>query len=348
MRRRRTERGFTLVELMVSLVLFSFAIAGVLAIAVSMAQGYREQRQIVETETNARGALDFIADSLRMASPGVRSGVVRTDDGTELIIDPDTTKYVENAMSLPAGSCVQNGSIRVQNNAGLNGSDILDVVFASGPVVTTLTQAWTVGDSELDVVTNEGFAEGDTVLLTDGNDGRLVRVDALEGTDELELEAPQCTMSAPSTAYAAKTTLVIRALHARFYLVNDSAEGISTALWMDPDADGPLPGEPLADWIEDFQVAVGIDENDDGTILDNEWARSNTLVTSAPSTFTPGRKLYAVRITLVARPASALVATTATYYKPEIEDHAPSGPADTLRRRVLSTTVEIRNLQDSP
>ena len=350
-RRRRSQAGFTLIELMVSLVLFSFAIAGVLAIAVSMAQGYREQRQVVETETTARGALDFIADALRMASPGVRTAVLKsmTSGPDILTIDPSAAVAVEDTMGALGGSCPQ-GTLRVQNNAGLNGSDILDVVFASGPVVTTLKTSWDKNSVSIDVFDTSSLAAGDTLLITNGTDGRLVRVASVTDADTLALETPTCTVTDPAGAglYPA-TTLVVRALRARFFLQANATDGIDTALYMDPDGDGGLPAEPLADWIEDFQVAVGIDENtvppSDKTIDADEWAYS-----AAAGAFTDDgtRKLHAMRVTLVARPASRLVATTATYTKPVIEDHNPGGSPDTFRRRVLSTTIEIRNLQDSP
>ena len=350
-RRRRSQAGFTLIELMVSLVLFSFAIAGVLAIAVSMAQGYREQRQVVETETTARGALDFIADALRMASPAVRNAVLKTKTvGPDvLVIDPSNTVTVEDTMGATSGPCPQ-GTIRLQNNTGFNGSDILDVVFASGPVVTTLKSTWDKTSLSIDVFDTSSLAAGDTLLLTNGTDGRLVRIDSITDGDTVALLAPTCTVTDPSGAgsYPA-ATMVVRALRARFFLDDNPTDGVDTALYMDPDGDGGLPAEPLADWIEDFQVAVGIDENtiapSDKTIDPDEWVYS-----AAAGTFTADgtKKLHALRVTLVARPASRLVATTATYSKPVIEDHNPGGSPDTLRRRVLSTTVEIRNLTDSP
>ena len=350
MRRRRSQAGFTLIELMVSLVLFSFAIAGVLAIAVSMAQGYREQRQVVETETTARGALDFIADALRMASPGVRSGVLKsqTTSPDVIIIDPSSTLTVEDTMGAASGSCPQ-GTLRLQNNAGLNGSDILDVVFASGPVVTTLKSTWDKTTTSIDVYDTSSLAAGDTLLLTNGAEGRLVRIASVTDVDTLALETPTCTVTDTATNPLPASTLVIRALRARFFLQSNPTDGIDTALYMDPDGDGGLPAEPLADWIEDFQVAVGIDEDviapSNQTIDADEWVYS-----AAAGTFTADgtKKLHAVRITLVARPASQLVATTATYTTPIIEDHSPTGAPDTYRRRVLSTTIEIRNLQDSP
>src|SRR5712671_6050324 len=68
---RRSEAGFTLVELMISLVIFSFVIAGILSVAVAMTQGMREQRQAVLAESAVRVPMDFLVDALRQASPGV-------------------------------------------------------------------------------------------------------------------------------------------------------------------------------------------------------------------------------------------------------------------------------------
>ena len=76
---RLDERGFTLVELMIALVLFSFAVAGVLSVAVSITRGYREQRQAINAEAAVRAPIDFLADALRQASPGVSDPSKITD-----------------------------------------------------------------------------------------------------------------------------------------------------------------------------------------------------------------------------------------------------------------------------
>jgi len=48
------QRGFTLVELMVSLVIFSIAIAGILSVAVSMANTRRLTGSSIATSRSAR------------------------------------------------------------------------------------------------------------------------------------------------------------------------------------------------------------------------------------------------------------------------------------------------------
>src|SRR6478672_7119852 len=70
-------RGFTLVELMISLVLFSIAVAGVLSVAVSMTVGFRTQRQVIAAEVAARAPIDFLADAIRGASPGASLGDIK-------------------------------------------------------------------------------------------------------------------------------------------------------------------------------------------------------------------------------------------------------------------------------
>src|SRR5258706_12328714 len=121
--KRAQQAGFTLIELMVSLVLFSFAIAGVLAVAVSMSQGFRDQRAAVNAEAAVRIPLDFIVDALRQASPGAPTGTI-TDVGT----------------------VCQQGVLFVANNetaahdATLTGWDQLGVIYAAGGLRT-----WTPG-----------------------------------------------------------------------------------------------------------------------------------------------------------------------------------------------------------
>ena len=102
---RDTQRGFTLIELMVSLVLFSFAVAGVLAVAVSMTQGFRENRMTNIEEQSARVPMDYLTDALRQASPGV------TDPSQ--VQDADTCQI---------------GAITV-TDGGATGTDSLDVIY---------------------------------------------------------------------------------------------------------------------------------------------------------------------------------------------------------------------------
>ncbi|MBS1119924.1 MAG: Type Pilus-assembly protein [Deltaproteobacteria bacterium] len=316
MSRRRSQRGFTLVELMVALTLFAILISGVLAVAVSMAQAYREQRQVTSTEASVRGAMDFISDALRGLSPGVASGNIQ---------DVQTCTI---------------GAISVVNST--TGPDQMDVVVASGAVVTSLRTAYTVGGATSTAITvtdASQLAAGDTLLITNATVGHLVHVNSVNtSTGAVTLVAPACVPGLFPAAGYPVGSLVIRAVRARFRI--GTFDGISNVLLMDVDADG-LNEEPLAENIEDMQIAIGVDVNGDTGIATTEWAfSSGTGALAGP--------IRALRVSLVSIEGTAMRNVTGAFLRPAAEDHPVATAPDAFRRRVLKSTVEIRNLGDSP
>jgi prepilin-type N-terminal cleavage/methylation domain-containing protein len=336
-RRRASQAGFTLIELMISLVLFSFAIAGVLAVAVSMVNGYREQRLAVTTEGAARAAMNYLADALRGASPGVPLGdVSHTVTGTT-----------------PAGC--RDGALTVVNNglaaANSDSPDELYAVFASGSVVTTSTTVYDAASASMTVINASEIEAGDTLLITNYAKGHLVNVVSKAG-DVLTLDGVDCstgTSAFPAGDYPAGS-VVVRAMRARFFI--QDLDNIPT-LFMDPDAEGPLPEEPLAEGIEDMQIAIAIDTDADNAISENgaaadddEWVY-NAKLDAVPATPLPLGTVRALRITLIAR-AVGQVTGVGTFRRPAAEDRDASGADDNYRRRVLTSVIEIRNLGGSP
>lgn len=320
-RSRQRQAGFTLVELMVALVLFAFAIAGVLSVAVSLTAGFREQRQAVMSESAVRAAMDFMGDAIRSASPAMTGGAIED-------------------LTAASGTC-PSGSIKVTNSA--SAPDSVQVVFAYGAVTTSLRSAYSTSLNAITVGNAANFVAGDTVLLTDGTTGHLLHVDAVNtATGVLTLASPGgCTSATfPSGGYPIGT-FVIRAMRANFYI--GTFDGQSNVLLMDPGADGVDP-EPLAENIEDMQIANGMEQDtpSDGVQAD-EWFSANTTTLAGT--------VRALRITLVARTADPLRGGgtgTPPFFRPLAEDHGAASTTDWYRRRVLTSVIEIRNLLGSP
>ena len=299
----KTERGFTLVELMISLVLFSFVVAGVLAVATALTQGFREQRSAITAEEAVRVPLDFVSDAIRQASPGVS----------------DPSKVVD------AATCTT-----------------LDLVYASGGIVTSLrTNTFIVGTTtSMTVADASQLNAGDYVLITDFGSGHLYKVTNVTGS-VLTLASSSCT------AYTYPVgAIVIRAQHAKFSI--GTVDG-NPALMMDPDSGGSAAAEPLAEGIEDMQIAMGIDADGSNGISevgtaagDDEWYYNKSGETYAGSA-----AIRALRVTLIGRTLDQLKAATASFARPVAEDHA-AGTADRYRRRVLRAIVEVRNVGGSP
>jgi len=318
-RRRAAQAGFTLVELMVSLVMFSFAIAGVLAVAVSMANGFREQRLAIGAESTARAGMEFIADALRGVSPGVESGVIYH------------------------GDCSAPGAIKVTDST--TASDRISAVFAYGSVVTSSRTALDSTDNVVTVTDASQLAVGDTLLVTNFAVGHIVEISGVSGSDLTLASTNRCLLSYPTGGYPAGS-MVIRALHAEFYVADQ--DGIPT-LFMDPDSGGAAPAEPLAEGIEDLQVAIGIDSATDGiSDVENAGAGLDEWWHNVAGEVMPVTGLIrAVRLTLVARSTGKLTGTASSSL-PDVEDRVGSPPLDSYRRRVLTSIVEIRNLGGSP
>jgi prepilin-type N-terminal cleavage/methylation domain-containing protein len=333
--KRTAQRGFTLIELMISLVLFSFVIAGVLAVAVSMSQGFREQRASVTAEGAVRVPLDFLADAIRQASPGAPSG---------LIWDPNT--------------CTQ-AALEVYNNSGVGlaaGTDKLDVIYASGAVLTSSREIYTSTSTTLQVNDASQLAPGDSVVISDTSQGILVKITSITANNLTIVPQPSCLLTPPILPATATIlgpypigSLVIRAQHAWFYI--DYLDG-NPQLMFDPDAKAStVDAEPLAEGVEDLQLVKAIDATgngipDDGvtpTTVD-EWIYNKTGDVNPI-----GGTLRAVRVTLVARTLSGLIGNLLSYNRPAVEDHAAAPVnSDNYRRRILRTTAEVRNMSVSP
>jgi hypothetical protein len=303
---------------MISLVLFSLAIGGVMSVAVSFSNGLREQRATVGADASARLTLVALADALRQVSPGVASGTIQD-----------------------AGTCTT-GALAVTNSS--TGADQLDAIFGSGGVVTSTSAIYTAGTTSLRVVDASQLAAGDSIVISNATQGHLVKITAVNGTT-LTL-ASQCgSINLPSGGYAAGS-LVIRAQHATFSI--GTVNAVPTMM-MDPDAGGSAASEPFAEGIEDLQIALGVDVNGDGVISevgssadDDEWQGnvSGDTALSGP--------IRAVRVTIVSRATQALAGNVASFNVPAIEDRPAGNTFDKYRRRVLRSVVETRNLSGSP
>ena len=340
---RRTERGFTLIELMVSLVLFSVAVAGVLSVAVTMSSAFRDQRSLVQTETATRSPMDYLADVLRNASPGVQTGVIT--DGYA----PAASAVCQNPKAIEV----------VDANVGTSpgpaaGTDTLDVIYASGAFFTYSHALWTPGTT-LDVADPTGFANGDFVVLTDLTAGIVLHIQNVAG-NTLTFFPPTCTTTVPGTGFA-NGSLLIRAMHAKFYVDALAVDGQPNLMMLvDPNNAPYTAGQPFADGVADLQVALGIDNNlADGAIGPEVpmVANADEWVYNATGEVQPNfpYALRSVRVTLIARNVNTNNSTNATptFNRPAAENHlaAPIN-SDMFRRRILQSTVEIRNLEGSP
>jgi type IV pilus assembly protein PilW len=324
---RRGQGGFTLVELMIAMVLFAVVIGVALQITVTVSQGFQKTREAQAAERATRSSLEYLSDVVRASSSGAPGADLRDASG-----------------------CTVAAAIAVENHA--DAPDALTVVYGMPGALTSLQSVFTGSSSSFDILDATGLNAGDAVIVTDGTTGRLVKVSSLSATTG----AATIGTTAPSSACSGVSwpaagfgvgSLVVRGRVARFYVAN-ATDG-TPMLWMDPDGDGPAAAEPLAEGIEDLQIAVGVDLDGDGVIKDtgsttDEWFY-NAPGDPAPPDPTV-TKWTAIRISLVARTTSDHGTVTQSS-RPALEDR-PAGAADIFRRRQMTSVVEVRNLEANP
>lgn len=311
---RRSEAGLTLIEMMVAMTLFALGISGALALAFSISNGLRGHREAFAAERAVRTSMDLLTDTLRGVSPGT------------------PVNQVEDLQT-----CTK-GAITVTNRS--NGPDSLSVIYAAGTTITSVRAPFDSTSTSLTLTDASQLKAGDTVLVTDLDRGHLVRLGSTftdNGDDwTVDIETPPCTntLTFPTGGYAVGS-LVLRAQRANFFVGTDDGQ---PTLMMDLDDDG-VDAEPLAEGIEDLQIAIGQDTNNDGAV--DDW------VYDAVGDAAPTGALRALRLTVVARSLKASTGT-ATFLRPGAEDRTGSLYPDNYRRRTLRSAIELRNLEMDP
>jgi type II secretory pathway pseudopilin PulG len=327
------QAGFTLVELMFGMILTGLAVTAALAAGISLKNGFIGQRRAVQVERTARAVTDMITSAVRAASPGVGNGAIQDLVGCSTF----------------QGISVVNG--------GTTAPDELTVVWGAS-AVTSLRAPYTTTTTALTVLDGSNFRPGDYAVVTDLNQGHLVKVTNVQqvgGNWQLTTGAPNSlcgVVTFPAGNVYPDGSLVIRARMAHFYIDASAAVGYFPTLMMDPDGDGPAVAEPVAPGVEDLQIAVGVDVNNDGEVSevglapnDDEWFYN--VAGDAPPPAITGGGWRALRVTVTVR-SLAEVSSHPISTRPAVEDRVAASQPDEFRRRTLSTTVEIRNLQGSP
>jgi prepilin-type N-terminal cleavage/methylation domain-containing protein len=329
MRRAIDQRGMTLIELMVAVVILGIVVSAAFGVAFSILNSYREHRRSVNVERSARGAIAVLTDAVRNGSPGVPSGPIVDLVGCE---------------TNPHGIRVDNAS---------DGPDAIGIIYASGGIVTSLRAEFRETSTELLLEDGSKLRVGDQLLVTDFEKGHVVRVDSITppGADWIVgLSAPQtlCSANPPAPFTYVARSMVLRVQAARFS-INTDDPGVPY-LQMDPDGTaGPLLPTAVAEGIEDLQIAIGADRDGNGRIDDDDAdaGDDDDWVYNHPGDTLLSPPYRAIRLTVIARSIDD-TSQEATSTRPGAEDREEAAAPDVFRRRVLSTTVELRNLEGSP
>jgi len=301
----KENKGVTLIELMVALVISAVLVAGTYSIFISQQRTYIAQDQIVGAQQDGRTALTIMARDIRMA--GMLTGM----DG----------------FSVYDGSTYATEAITPTNNNGGTGLDKVRVVYAAEEFIAGVPPApvYVTNVNGSDVILSASISG----FFNDGTGTTKRSYVAFEGYNSVYqiasggVSGSTLTSTAPPPDSLASYSARVFRVRAITYSVvgtelrRNDGEGAQT-----------LAGATNQSQVEDLQFAYQVSG-------DTSWYNT----TPAGKT---NADIRAVKINLLMK-TPIEDTKDQNYSRPALEDRAGSATQDGFRRRVYTTVVKLRN-----
>lgn len=313
-------RGFSLVELMVSLAIGLFLVGGALSIYVQGRATHEVNSKVAELQDSARLALDLLASDVMLSDYWAR-----TDESAAIARRTGDAGNPMPPAFEPAGDCYAGYYLNVE--IPVDGANE-DQVGAANPFSGCLPDA--AREAGTDVLVVRHAAAEETARADVG--GTRVYLVSNPMSGELFVG------SQPFPAGFAGDDPVNELATNAYYVSPSSSAGkdVPSLRRMTLAAGPSITDEELVPGVEDFQVQLGIDTDADGSV--NSYVNPGSPAIAAA-------QVLAVRVWLRLRAENGELGFTdeATY---EYAGRSAK-PADNLRRLVVSTTLQLRNRSTS-
>lgn len=335
---QKTQRGLSLVEVLVSLVISLFLLGGVVQVYIANKTTYRFTDSISRIQENGRFAMDIVAQDLRMA--GFWGCAT---------FDPDDTENISNNLNVnspdydPAlHDFVGQAAIQGTENDGLNGSDSFTLRGAKPNQVNVHPPYNVATSAAIHVTASNSIEPGDIVMVSNCRGADIFEITNMTNSTKASQNAvvhntgtgspgnynPDSCKGGGNAHCLSQTygsDAALFELQAVTYTIAAGASG-EPALWREENG----VNVELVEGVEEMQVLYGIDDNGDN--FANQYVDS----TAVPDM----NDVIAVRLMLLLRSEDAFITEDPQTYTFNSNDVTP---ADRRLRQVFSTTIGLRN-----
>jgi len=319
---RHSEAGYSLIEVMYALVILTIALTAVFATFISQQKSFTAQSRVAEMQQNLRQAVEYMSRDIRMAGYGIPANVT-----------------IPNGVIATGVTSIR--SLYAKDNT--TGPDQIYILYFfdmdDNQRSTWNTATMASGAGTVTVDNTGGFLStgGELVIVTDLVKAQLFQTVSKTATALIfggaiyngfadNAYSPGSPPPAPST--------VAKARFVRYYIDSTTDPAHPTLM---VDRMGGLAHQPLADDIEDMQLAYGLDTNADGIV--DAWR--NEL--GGPNLSVPAEipQIRQVRLRFIAR--TRLPEAGWSEKRPALGNRAAGTTADGYRRRTYDIVIDVRN-----
>lgn len=350
--RMRRQRGVSLIELMVAMVLGLLLTAGVLQIFSSNNQAYRFHDALSRIQENGRFALDELTREIRMAGYlGCSSQATSINNwlaGPPADFDPRigiqgweangtepgktlTIDYSATPVSTSGGSWTTNGGAPLPTFNARSGSDIVRIWRGDENIARIVS----VDSDSFRITANHDFAAQDLLMLSDCRTADWVQACSVtpDGTEtEIGVDTGCALGNDPSLEISSSPGGEVSRIMGNIYYVSRESADAPPALFrsrLTSTAEAGA-GEPFVEGVENLQILFGVDTNGDRRI--DEHVTADAVA--------DWRSVVAVRVSLL------LVSTENNIVdepQPVFFNGVLQTPTDRRLRQVMTTTIALRN-----
>ncbi len=332
-RPQNPNRGFSLVELMVALVISLILLGGVIKIYESSKQAYRAQDSQARLQENGRFAMYFLAKDIRMAGymgcnriSQINPNPIANNPPMTPLFTAETVIGGYDGGTWPASFPAKPANLAV-------GTDAILVRHASSTSVS-LTGKMSVDSANIQVGSNPGnYQAGDILFITDCSNADIFRATSVSnGTGGIITIAHASNQNtSPQLSKAYKTDAQVMAFEYSLYYIRTTATPGVDALYRVTANSGP---EELVDGVRNMQFLYGRDMTGDGAV--NEYDTATKINGAADWS-----AVVSVRVSLLLVSQGNFLTQTrqelrfngATYKAPDNRMYAAFGDTVTLRNR---------------
>lgn len=323
------QRGFTLVEIMVALVLSLILTAGVVQIYLTTKQTYRLQESLSRIQENARYALATLSRDIRMAGYwGCGTQSIDPDDVDENSVLNSKDDYFWN-FDVPIEGFEGNDdgtwspSLDGSVTSPVAGSDVLTLRSVDGGGATVTSDTF-------DVTMPHDLKQCGIALVTNCETAVVFQITNDPASGSVEDTTVDCSAPKNASVVADKVDYVggdILPISTKTYYVRTGDLSGMPGLWRRKSNEPP---EELVEGVERLEIRYGVDTDDDGRV--ESYVTANAVTDWAEvASINLNLLLVSVEGNVITEDQTLEIAGTEETF------------TDRRLRQVFSTTVGVRN-----